>query len=1542
MVLNKPFDYALSISLFYKKSSMQQIASQQFLQKIRSIIALVILLLPVYLPAQIISVGSGSYTTQLPPADAAGRNRPPAGTPRLSGIATNKPIPTSDWWTGLLTFNDANLYNYPLSMRGSANGLIVSYTFLGNGALDTRQPMGPEQPLVVGVSGLSGTYPTVSDYTDWTVTASWNQSGREFNATMGLSMPFVYCTKGSTDVASVVVNIGTVAIQNELLLITNSINGANFAVYAPVGSTWSQSGSTYTSTLAGKNYYSVAMLPAGANAQTTANTYKQYAYVFPVNTAVSWNYNQSTSTLQSTFTVTTDIKEGSGTTVFMGLMPHQWSHLAAGSAQPGSIAYPTVRGTMKMLAANSFVVENKFRGVLSALPNQGKYSAGFNPAALNEKIDLLKNNSLATWTDSYNEGLVMNQLVQVAKIAHQMGNTEARDKMMTTVKERLENWLSATQGENAFVFYYDTKWKTLIGYPAGHSSDANINDHHFHYGYFISVAAAIEEFQPGWAAQWGPMINLLIKDAANPDRTSTMFPFLRHFNPYAGHAWAAGLLNAEPHGNNQESSSEAMNFNAALIHWGTLTGDTEIRDLGIYLYTTEETAIDEYWFDRFDRNFPPNYSQMMASRVWGNGIDRNTFWTGDIAAMYGINMVPMSSSHLYLGYNKPYAQALWTDMTAKTGVLSNTPNDNLWFETYWSFRSFSNPADAVALYNNYPNYKLKFGNSDAQTYHWLHSFNGMGTVDATVTCNYPISAVFNKSGDKTYVAHNYGATEITVTYSDGFSMVVPARTLKTSKDLAVGATLVASAPQVPANGSVDLTANVTGSGITKVEFYDGTVLLNTSTAAPYTFTATNLAARVHGFYVKVYVGTSLELSNVASVVVGAQLPYQGNIVSIPSQVIEPGHYDYYEGGVGQNISYFDVSTVNEAGTFRNPEYVDAGPTSGEGNTVAYINEGEWLEYTVNIEQAGTYNLSFRYASGVAAGGGPFHIEVDGNTVASNITVGFTGSNWNVWATKTVNGVILPAGKHVIRLVFDKPGFNIGKISFVYTGSANPSLAVSSNAVTIAQYANSKKTVDVTSNITWTAVSDQSWLSVAPATAFSNATVTFTAQENPTTSTRTANVTFSGSGVSNQVVTVTQDAGGVPYILVNPAIMNFNAASNTAQNIEITSNVAWTASSNQSWLTLSAANGSGIAVITANAADNAGTTGRSATITITGSGLPAKTIAVTQNGAAIQITLPINFELSGTYVFTNFDGGAGSVVVNPSQTGSNLSNKVGRIIRNGGATWAGSLLTLNNKLDFSTLTTISMKVYSPRANVPVLLKLEGDVAPTELVKNTTTANAWETLTWSFAGKQSNVYNKLVLMFDFGSVGNGTANSTFYFDDIYQISSAANILSVSNYELSIAAAANSTQTFNIQSSVNWTVSSDQTWLTPNVVNGSGNAAITLTAEVNPTSSVRAANVVVSAPGLVPQTVIVTQELGTTRVRDLQRPDIKIYPNPTKNVLILEGFSGVGTITIFDAGGKILHTQTMISRQVEIGHLKSGIYFIRVSDKKGVVTKQFIKYN
>ncbi len=1502
-----------------------------------------LLFFSVQLSGQMVPMGSGSFTMQLPPPDAAGRNMNPAGTPRISGNALSKPIATSDWWTGLLTNNDpnngANMYNYPLSLKGSSGGLVVSYTFLGGGANDTRQPMSPDQPLVLGVSGLTGTFPTVSDYSDWTVTASWNSTGHNFNAIIGMGMPFVYCTKGNSDIASVTVNIGTVSVQNEMILVTNSLSGANFAVYAPLGSVWSQSGTTYTSTLAGKNYFSAVMLPIGGVAATVANDLKQYAYVFPANTAVNWTYDTNTSTVLSTFTITTDVKEGQSTSVLLGLLPHQWAHLKSSSSQPGTYSYNTSRGQMKMLVANTFAVENKFKGILSALPNLAKYSPGFDPGMLNSKIDLVKGEGLALWTDSYNEGLAMNRLIQVAKIADQMGNVQARDQIVNTVKTRLENWFKADPGENAFLFYYNTMWTTLIGYPAGYSADANLNDHHFHYGYFISAAAAVEQFQPGWAANWGPMVNMLVKDAANWDKSDLKFPFLRNFNPYAGHSFASGLLNTEPHGNNQESSSEAMNFNASLIHWGELTGNTAIRDLGIYLYTTEQTGIEEYWFNMNKRNFGANYSQMMCSRVWSDGYDNGTFWTGDIAAMYGIEMFPLTGSSLYLGHNISYVQDLWNDMKTKTAVLSNTPNDNLWFDIYWSFLALADPQTAISLYNAYPGYKPKGGCSDAQTYHWLHSLNGSGPVDASTTANYPIASVFNKAGDKTYVAHNYGANDITVGWSDGFSMTVPARTMKTSKDILATVNLTASASQVPANGNVTLLASTSGSGITKVEFYDGTALISTSISAPYSAVASSLSARVHGFSTKAYIGNAVQLSNVVSVIVGSRMPYGGVVVSIPSQVVEAGNYDSYEGGIGQNITYFDTTPANQAGTFRNPEYVDASTTPGEGNTVSFIENGEWLTYSVNIAQAGTYDLSFRYTSGNSGGGGPFHIEVDGTTVASNIVVGFTDANWSVWTSKTVTGIILPTGQHMLKLVFDNGVFNIGKISFTYKGIATPALSVSAANLSIPMMANSTGTFNILSNIGWTATSDQNWLNVSSLSGFGNSTITVTALENKMMSPRIATVKLSGSGVSDQIVTVTQDAGGMSYMLVSPTTLTMSTAAST-EIVDINTNVSWTVASDQSWLTVSSPSGTGSSQITLAAQANTSFTDRIASVTFSGTGLASKTLTVTQRAAPVPLNLPIDFE-SGPYNFTDFNGGKAVVINNPYPSGINTSSKVAEIIRNGGATWAGSYLTLANKIDFSSGTIFTMKVYSPKAGIPVHFKLEGDAGVSaEVSANTTVANSWEALTWNFAGQPSAIFYKLTFMFDFGVVGDGSANSTFLFDDIVPGNISVSVLNVSSNSLSIAAQTNSTKTFDVVSNINWTVSSDQLWLNPNNSGGSGNGTITLTATANPTIASRTAIITVSGTGVNNQTITVTQEGGTTGIIDISADKFSIHPNPISAILYINTQLDIKYCSIFDMTGKLVFYGKINDSQIHVNNLILGIYTLRIEYNSGYFVRKFIK--
>ncbi|TNJ42550.1 carbohydrate-binding protein [Tamlana fucoidanivorans] len=990
-----------------------------------------------------VTVGNGSYTTNFPGTDAAGRNGYPSGTPQLSGNAIGKPVPTNDWWSKLVKDNHAdNLFNYPMTMKTTNTGLVVTYIPFG--------VIGDSAPIKVGLSGLNALQATVSDYSDWTVTMNWNDGSHDLKATSGIGMPFLYFEKESDDVLEIQINGGSITVSSEMLIIENASGNADFVFYAPSGSTWTNTGNTYTSTLNGKDYWSMAMLPQdNSNAATVAQEYKKYAYVFPTNTTTSWSYNENTGVVQTNFSVTTETKEGVETNILQGLLPHQWANLSAISATPNGYSYNGIRGEIKTLDGNGFIVENVFRGILPTMPYLANYSAGFNPSDLDAKIAQIENDGLATWTDSYNEGQVMNRLIQSARIADQTGNIEARDKMIATVKERLEDWLSYQSGEKAFLFYYNNDWSAMLGYPAGHGQDTNINDHHFHWGYFIHAAAFLEQFEPGWANNWGEMINLLVRDAASDSRNDAQFPFLRNFSPYAGHCWANGFASF-PQGNDQESTSESMQFNSSLIHWGTITGNDAIRDLGIYLYTTEQTAIEEYWFDMYERNFQPSQQYSLVSRVWGNSYDNGTFWTSDITASYGIELYPMHGGSLYLGQNKAYVQKIWDELKTYTEILStSSTNPNLWHDTIWKYLTFIDPQTAIDLYNAYPDRIMKFGVSDVQTYHWLHAMNAMGTLDATLTADYPIAAVFSKDGDKTYVAHNYSSAPITVTFSDGFKLDVPAYQMATNKDASVSGIMSSDFNLAFPNGSVNLTVQTSGTGITKVEFFDGTNLLGEIQNSPYEMKASNLTLGNHGMYAKVYDGSKFNITNIITIQVGDQVPYSGTAIEIPG-TIEAGHYDKFEGGVGQGISYVDVSQNNE-GDFRPEEYVDAATDTSEGAIIGWIASGEWVEYTIDVQTAGNYNLDFRYASGNSAGGGPFYLEIDGDKISPDISVPSTStSNWSTWATKTVNNIELNKGKHALRLAFTNGEFNLGKLTFSYSSplAYNPPVAHAGDNVSV--------------------------------------------------------------------------------------------------------------------------------------------------------------------------------------------------------------------------------------------------------------------------------------------------------------------------------------------------------------------------------------------------------------------------------------------------------------------------------------------------------------
>jgi hypothetical protein len=149
-----------------------------------------------------------------------------------------------------------------------------------------------------------------------------------------------------------------------------------------------------------------------------------------------------------------------------------------------------------------------------------------------------------------------------------------------------------------------------------------------------------------------------------------------------------------------------------------------------------------------------------------------------------------------------------------------------------------------------------------------------------------------------------------------------------------------------------------------------------------------------------------------------------------SPTLLPGVVEAEEFDDGANGSaYQDNSAGNSGGQYRSTD-VDIETTfdSDGGYDIGWVFAGEWLNYTVSVAAAGTYDLEFRVAS--AGNGGTFHLEVNGVNKTGSLTVPNTGG-WQTWTTIRKTSVSLSAGQQVLRLVMDTNGATTAVGNFNY-------------------------------------------------------------------------------------------------------------------------------------------------------------------------------------------------------------------------------------------------------------------------------------------------------------------------------------------------------------------------------------------------------------------------------------------------------------------------------------------------------------------------------
>lgn len=153
--------------------------------------------------------------------------------------------------------------------------------------------------------------------------------------------------------------------------------------------------------------------------------------------------------------------------------------------------------------------------------------------------------------------------------------------------------------------------------------------------------------------------------------------------------------------------------------------------------------------------------------------------------------------------------------------------------------------------------------------------------------------------------------------------------------------------------------------------------------------------------------------------------YSGTPAAIPG-IIEVEEFDKARKGyVAQ--TYSDNSSDNEGdASFRTSEGVDVVKGNG-GKAIGYTAQGEWLIYTVNVENTQKYYWGAVASSGT--NGSAFHLYLDDSDITGKINVPNTGS-WDTYKVlKGETKTELPEGTHTLKLVIDGAYCNIDKMVF---------------------------------------------------------------------------------------------------------------------------------------------------------------------------------------------------------------------------------------------------------------------------------------------------------------------------------------------------------------------------------------------------------------------------------------------------------------------------------------------------------------------------------
>ncbi|MEM7659682.1 MAG: carbohydrate-binding protein, partial [Bacteroidota bacterium] len=153
----------------------------------------------------------------------------------------------------------------------------------------------------------------------------------------------------------------------------------------------------------------------------------------------------------------------------------------------------------------------------------------------------------------------------------------------------------------------------------------------------------------------------------------------------------------------------------------------------------------------------------------------------------------------------------------------------------------------------------------------------------------------------------------------------------------------------------------------------------------------------------------------------------------------------YDNG-GEGLAYHDSEPANIPAGFRLDEGVDIG-ANGSAYILEYVASGEWIEYTVDVAQAGRYSVKAEVASEVA--NGTFSLSFENNNATTTFTAPNTGGWVNFQTISATEEIELVAGEQQMRLsITNGNPFNVDHLTFTLESANSIALGTDLSEFTV--------------------------------------------------------------------------------------------------------------------------------------------------------------------------------------------------------------------------------------------------------------------------------------------------------------------------------------------------------------------------------------------------------------------------------------------------------------------------------------------------------------